>query len=202
MKKKKPSRTTRVKCFMIEPTGRYNYYLRRYSKEHTCKDGWCHNAMTFLHESPVQKVIGDIHPHDDSHWPATCEKCCYQFQESDHWQLFHNELYKRGDNGEVLEFDRRKIPPGAMWYADWMNDFHTGPDGRCLVVMTPGGEWIIDSRASNCTMPNDKEHKCWIRHGTPPMVTVDKTGGKTCAAGAGSIIAGNYHGFLVNGEFT
>ena len=34
------------------------------------------------------------------------------------------------------------------------------------------------------------------------MVTVDKTGGKTSAAGAGSIIAGNYHGFLVNGEFT
>jgi hypothetical protein len=58
---------------------------------------------------------------------------------------------------------------------------------------------MIDSRASNCTLPNDREHKCWIRHGTPPDLTVDKNG-KTCAAGAGSIQLGNYHGFLRNGH--
>ncbi len=90
-----------------------------------------------------------------------------------------------------------------MWYADWM--IHTpdqkkfvGPDGHCLVVKTPGGEWMVDSVAKNCTKPGDLDHKCWVRHGTVPNITVDKVG-NTCAAGAGSIIAGHYHGFLRNG---
>jgi hypothetical protein len=54
-------------------------------------------------------------------------------------------------------------------------------------------------RASNCTMPNDMLHRCWVRHGNPPMITVDKNG-PTCGAGAGSILSGNWHGFLRNGE--
>jgi hypothetical protein len=33
------------------------------------------------------------------------------------------------------------------------------------------------------------------------MVHVDKAGA-TCTAGAGSIIAGDWHGFLHNGQFT
>jgi hypothetical protein len=67
--------------------------------------------------------------------------------------------------------------------------------------MTPGGEWIIDSRASNCTMPEDTEHRCWVRHGEAPDFHVDKNG-KTCNAGAGSIKCGSYHGFLQNGFLT
>jgi hypothetical protein len=55
-------------------------------------------------------------------------------------------------------------------------------------------------QASNCTLPGDKKHHCWIRHGEVPNLTVDKAG-VTCAAGAGSIQAGDYHGFLRNGEF-
>lgn len=41
--------------------------------------------------------------------------------------------------------------------------------------------------------------RCWVRHGEPPIVTVNKDG-LTCAAGAGSIGIGGgeryYHGFL------
>jgi hypothetical protein len=123
--------------------------------------------------------------------------------------------WRRPDTGEehgnVGDFG-----PGAMYYAVWLEDrikggalaaaeqrqwVHAGPDGRVLGVVTPGGEWIIDSRASNCTLKDDNEHACWVRHGTPPMVTVDKAG-KTCEAGAGSIQCGSYHGFLRNGELT
>lgn len=111
--------------------------------------------------------------------------------------IAQERLWKRVDTGE--ERMLRDFPAGAMWFADWLEDFHVGPDGRCLVVKTPGGDWVIDSRASNCTLPNDKEHKCWIRHGTAPDITVDKNG-KTCAAGAGSIGIGTYHGFLRNGH--
>lgn len=79
---------------------------------------------------------------------------------------------------------------------------HLFRDGWHLMVMCPGHEvWNIDSRASNCTKPYDYAHQCWIRHGTPPLITVDKNG-PTCAAGAGSIQVGKYHGFLQGGRFT
>ena len=110
-------------------------------------------------------------------------------------------IYKRTDTGEEMTW--RDAPIGAMMYADWMDDCpeYLGPDGKCLIVKTPGGEWYVDSRASNCTRKDDKIHRCWVRHGTPPNITVDKNG-NTCAAGAGSIMMGKYHGFLRNGELT
>jgi hypothetical protein len=77
-----------------------------------------------------------------------------------------------------------------------------GPDGKFLIAVCPGGHhWHIDGKASNCTKPSDEVHKCWIRHGEPPNLTVDKNG-DTCAAGAGSIQTPNWHGFLRNGVFT
>lgn len=103
-------------------------------------------------------------------------------------------IYKRLDTGEEIT----GAPIGAMFYDEGC---HTGPDGKSLVVVTPGGWWYIDSQASNCTKPDDKEHRCWVRHGEPPNVTVDKSG-NTCAAGAGSIMIGSYHGFLRNGLLT
>lgn len=109
--------------------------------------------------------------------------------------------YRRADTGEIFAC-LAAVPPGGMWDADWMHDC-IGPntDGRVLVVKLPNGnDWIIDSRASNCTLPNDDNHRWWVRHGEPPNITVDKLGGPTCAAGAGSILSGNYHGFLRNGE--
>lgn len=120
----------------------------------------------------------------------------------------------RSDNGEVLrrnvgwfyEAGQLAVPAGAMWW----RDIATLPDppelgarqffaGEHLVVMTPGGTWNIDSRASNCARPDDRVHRCWPRRGRPPKVTVDKAFGETCDAGAGSIQVGAYHGFLVSG---
>lgn len=46
-----------------------------------------------------------------------------------------------------------------------------------------------------------RPHKCWVRHGEPPDLHVDKAG-VTCNAGAGSILSGDYHGFLHNGFLT
>ena len=98
---------------------------------------------------------------------------------------------------KVWDTPSGKLEPGCMYWND--NGYYDTPH---LQVICPNGQgWDIDSRASNCTLPNDNEHKCWIRHGEPPNITVDKNG-KTCSAGAGSIQAGNYHGFLINGEFT
>lgn len=129
------------------------------------------------------------------------------FSEKDEWQRFRRAIYRRADTGDEMVL--ADAPVGAVWNASWFAEkrtppcFNVGQDGRCLVVRTPGGDWTIDSRASNCTMPEDNEHKCWVRHGKPEDGTlhVDKNG-HTCAAGAGSILCGSYHGFLHNGELT
>ena len=83
--------------------------------------------------------------------------------------------------------------------------WHFGPDNRILAVVCPNGQlWRIDSYCSNCTR-REELHSCWCRHGTAPNITVNKTpndGETTCAAGAGSIQADDYHGFLQNGVLT
>lgn len=202
---------TTIDCFLLEETERINHKLRRYAG-HRKPDRTCsatglgyHNAETFLGVvlAPRDAVErGQDVPdtsRDDPRWPTHCA-CGYAFQADDEWQDFTRRLYVRKDTGE--EMTLRDSPAGAMWFADWLSDHksYRGPDGRTLVVKLPHGhEWIVDGQASNCTMPNDHEHKCWVRHGEAPSITVDKNG-HTCAAGAGSIATPNYHGFLRGGK--
>jgi hypothetical protein len=145
---------------------------------------------------------------------------------TDHWI--------RPDTGEKFSVKSHwDLPVGAMFYATWMEEVadRCGPDGKSIMVITPGGGWMIDGRASNCDSPckhcgvpykdhkneisgqslpaanscdqyeDSRPHKCWVRHGQLPLITVDKDG-ITCGAGSGSILIGEYHGFLKNGELT
>lgn len=98
--------------------------------------------------------------------------------------------------------------PGDMYWAPWLHDEGfciywdncKDPRGHLIVVMPNNdGYWDTDSRASNCTMKEDKTHRCWVKHGEPPNITVDKQG-HTCKAGAGSIQMIHWHGYLRNGE--
>ena len=113
--------------------------------------------------------------------------------------------WTRKDTGEQYEHNST-FGVGAMWYAvwqpknwDWENE--TEPH---LLVRCPNPDashprdWDIDSRCSNCGLPEDKTHRCWVRHGVPPFITVDKNG-HTCKAGGGSIQLPNWHGVLQNG---
>jgi len=119
---------------------------------------------------------------------------------------------RRTDTGEEMEGYEWQFGHGALWFRDlfkvddpisgitvkgdgnWDND-----DGRHLYVYTPGGISDIDTRASNCGSPQDRLHRCWVRHGIPPNITVDKNG-PTCVAGAGSFLHATWHGMLTNGE--
>jgi len=75
--------------------------------------------------------------------------------------------------------------------------------GRHLEVQLPTGQWWdIDGRAVNCSAPHDRKHRCWIRYGELPFITINKDG-LTCDAGGGSILVRypNWHGRLQNGNF-
>lgn len=111
----------------------------------------------------------------------------------------------------VYDTPSGKLEPGCLYWVDvyqrsdgsgcWLHG-KEHCDGRHLSAMLPTGEtWDIDGRANNCPLPQDNAHRCWVRHGTPPNVHVDKNG-HTCAAGGGSIMTARYHGFLHHGEFT
>lgn len=196
-------------CFYLTDTGRVQRFLRRYYNavhggESPCAQGHYHQAMVPLDVIvPVLDEKGDPpvqrHPLDDSAWPTHCA-CGYTFTEQDDKQVFVDHIMTRSDTG--AEVVLRQAPPGSMWHVDWYPDTMKGPDGRTLMVKLPNGrEWVVDSRANNCTKPDDKVHRCWCRHGEVPKVTVDKSG-NTCSAGAGSIIAGDFHGFLRKGILT
>lgn len=135
-----------IKCFMLEPTDQQENRLRRYAAGSVCAAGPYHDAQAVVGREPFKnEASGDNHPHDDPRWPKSCG-CGYRFEDGDQWQWLAQLLYRRSDNGELLVLGA--APPGAMWYADWFADEYKGPDGRCLVVMTPGGEWIADAPSS------------------------------------------------------
>ena len=209
-----------IKCFFLEPTDRIQRYLRRYSHyvDDTLKCGGTksyHEAMIpyDVVATPSEEIIRDysldIHG-VISAFPTTCT-CGYEFTSGDATQIFCDHIYRRTDTGEQYPF--RDAPAGAMFYRDYIienyatwdhtkpHPFWPGPDGHVLEVRLPGGkDWCPDSRCSNCTLPADNNHRCWVRVGTPPDVDVSKgQPGQSCQAGGGSIIVSGWHGFLRNG---
>lgn len=217
-----------ARTFWLEPTDRIAVGLRRYADRHlggdgraefTCAAGY-HSALVLTGEDDAVFNDRDSHRvlavrpatrHDDPRWPERCA-CGYDFADDDHWQEWQDLIYQRPDTGDRYTLRARQpndiggvppAPPGAMWDAWWLPRSWAGPDGIHLTVRLPNGrDWHVDSQASNCTRPG-QPHQCWVRHGNPreALVTVDKNG-DTCSAGAGSIQAADYHGFLRDGVLT
>lgn len=192
------------KCIYVERSGLVRRWARGFvfRGAHTCDEKvLIEDGIAIYRLDGVLEVQPKLPP-DDPRWPKVCRECAYKFEPED-LETSQDILYRFPD-GSLKTI--REFPVGTMWDAFWLNDIpqYTGPDGKSLCVRLPGTDrhdWCIDSRASNCTMPNDNIHKCWVRHGIIPNVTVDKNG-HTCGAGAGSIMIPGYHGFLRNGELT
>ncbi len=207
--------------FWLEPTDEVAVALRRYADDSTCPGGY-HDAISYVGREQARFTVDDggrrtleARPqetaHDDPRWPTECSHSCgYQFTHNDRWQDWSQLLYRRTDSGELHVLHQGAAAPGALpapsgacWNAWWMSGSRRGPDGIYLMVRLPNGrDWAVDGEASNCTRKGEP-HACWVRHGDPRQcqVTVDKDG-DTCAAGAGSIAAGDYHGFLRAGVLT
>lgn len=97
-----------------------------------------------------------------------------------------------------------RLKPGAVWIwshagrcSEWDNC-----DGEHINVRLPNGEaFSLSVRASNCGLPDDRTHRCWVLDGPLDELTASKRG-ETCPAGAGSILYGSWHGFLRDGLLT
>ena len=198
---------TGIPIFFCEPTGERLFYKR-------VKCAACGHVMA---DQSTEKEYegGDWDPQ-----PFACHQCGEEVRYNTRG---FNRQWRRSDTGETL-YD--PLPAGAVYaFKGWSWD-DGGPynwrqskradgkeyfvtrfneqDNRVLACVCPDGHhWIIDARASNCTMKDDDDHWCWIRHGRPEDGTlhVDKNG-RTCAAGAGSIATGKWHGFLHSGHLT
>jgi hypothetical protein len=214
-----------LKTFMLEETDIVYVYLRRYVSSDTPPHpdkGWSyHNAEILVGEEKAEFEIHEDNrsypyitrtdkayldkykeqfPYSHDRWPIECDWCNYQFSEDDEWQIHTELMYRRTDTGKLIGIINP--PEGAMYYAWWFkNNPRYAPTGPLYAVCPGGHPWNIDGRATNCGKPDDDVHRCWIRHGEPPNITVDKQG-NTCQAGGGSIQAGDYHGFLRDGYFT
>lgn len=204
-----------MKTFLLTPAPKVQFQLRRWAKDARCACGnrsgpWTITDLGQLDEplraeGEYERASSEIVTVslEDPRWPTNCA-CGYAFVADDAHCVDTRRLYSGAPDGKL--YTLRNAPVGAMWDAWWMRKHEgsrTGPDGLYLIVKTPGGDWAVDDRASNCTMPNDDVHRCWVRHGDPRVgiVHVDKNG-NTCNAGAGSILCGSYYGFLRNGELT
>jgi len=191
---------------MLERTNQFRQSLRRFtfSTAGVCPKNptWGHDATVHLGIETIETDLeGTIFEcaHDDPRWPKVCAACGYSFTADDQWQSNTQRLH-RTPSGELLR--PQEADPGAMWFVPWYDGFYVPQLEHVLAVMLPNKiDWVVDSQANNCTMPDDRrqeKHHCWIISGTLPDITAGK-GGVTCAAGAGSILAGNWHGFLRNG---
>ena len=141
--------------------------------------------------------------------------------EETHSGCIRYSIYENIETREVKRSDQ--LPIGALYAierdADILFDQFPpcGYDGlsiACVLIGNGGPDsrhhWYIDYKASNCTMPDDDKHRCWVRHGTVgEKLTVNKEPIQgpnglitSCQAGAGSFFMDNqsWHGFLTNGE--
>lgn len=94
-------------------------------------------------------------------------------------------IYRRVGTGQT--FVLGQAPVGAMYYADWLSG--RGPDGHCLIVITPYGPWNVDG---GYQLPSPGH---WTRTGAPPNVTA------TPSIGQGRRDDGSwtYHAWLRDG---
>lgn len=182
---------SRIPCFLIERAPAVETSLRRFTfssnPDGRCGSHFGHDAEVVIGREPLdldhtpngRSIPGDG-MRQDPRWPTACLFCGYVFQPEDEWQYNVSRLWTRIDTGEMFRLSA--APVGAMWHADWYPErfYPNSPDGLCLVVKTPGGDWMVDGPSSN--------GPGWTRTGTIPRVTARP-----------SIAQPGYHGWLTDG---
>jgi hypothetical protein len=210
----------RVTVIQIDPCNKCSSGHPRFKYLNTCSNTYGHgnlgghNAYAPLGTSSqfeAWKIFGNVEDYPLEKWPLKCDWC-------DALVPIDNRPSIIGEIGECVNkqiFVQRQYnspsgfpEPGDLYFVNYHDPgqcpFWDNCDGKHLRAILPNKyEWDLDGRANNCTMKEDRIHRCWIRTGNPEngIINVGKSG-LTCSAGAGSISVPGYHGFLRNGHFT
>jgi hypothetical protein len=183
-----------ITCVWFERVPEIARFYRRYGRTNECE--WKPGVLSYCNACVPMDVVPlagediDIQPmppKDDPRWPTKCERCGYEFVDSDPWQVFSDWRFKNTETNSILNF--RDLPVGAMYHTHWYGDEMRGPDGLALTVILPDRTpWCIDGYAHNngVRTPNG-----WTRTGTPPKVSANP-----------SIMTPGYHGWLKDGVLT
>lgn len=192
-----------VTCRFIEHVG---WRARIIALWDNCPKGYSHSGRVVVDEimdpKANPKAEGGLDKYaDHPGWDTmTCDKCGEappnpeEVKRAFGWKRFFPTETGKPEIGDMFWLPCRSMLYGGKCF-NWDNC-----EGKHLHVLLPDGhEWDVDGRAKNCTMKDDRSHRCWVREGDPPNVTAGKTG-HTCSAGAGSIATGKWHGFLRGGK--
>lgn len=201
------------------PDPDYGELEPEYKDRNSCRNSFgygkpgYHQAMTLLGTSPklddwegfpkLEKML------EDPRWPTKCDYCEATVPENNPprsvgdigtrvtRQIFKKRFYDTASGnpepGDIYELQYHLGHECPHW--DNCDGIHT------MVVLPTGEEWDVDSRANNCTLRDDRTHRCWVKTGIAKLGTLDVgKNGRTCSAGAGSIATPKWHGFLRNFE--
>lgn len=154
--------------------------------------------MQARHFGTVESALRDGRP-----FPMKCDACDHVFD-------YAGKIERQVWTERLYDTPSGKPEPGSAYWSDWMHnddgscpiwDNCGGPRGHLFVILPNGDHWNAYGRAQNCTLKDDRLHRCWVLSGSLEGgdLTASKNG-LTCSAGAGSIASEGWHGFLVKGE--
>lgn len=198
-----------VLCEKVSPEGyRTLQHLNTCPRSYGQANPGIHNAYAVIGDrlgSTDFSGFGTISQYPPEGWPTECADCRTPIPAGEEPRTVGEkglQVVRQVFVTRLYDSPSGTPEPGDVYWLDYHGDrecpFWDNCDGVHLWAVLPNGHtWDIDGRANNCTMPEDRTHRCWIRTGSPEAGTVhvDKNG-HTCAAGAGSIAVPGWHGFL------
>jgi len=190
------------RCFWLESTGRVKHSLLVIDLKSDCagRPGKPCRAMkhaaeyaTKVDENGIPEWVGSHMPDDnDPSWPGSCDVCnrtfCGEVMRSTCQELIY--IDEVGN-----ETTLREAQFGAMWNEPGRGV--TGPDGICLMVKTPGGDWCVDGPSWENGVK--KHEHAWKRTGKIPVVTATPSIHILSTGYDGAERSTIYHGWLREG---
>lgn len=170
-----------------------------------------HNAERKLRDIPGEIATWDaenkcftglggreVRKSDYADLPPKCDWCPATIPEDAPWRLERHELFDNPE-GEPQPNDCFTIEYGPGHYCDWDDC-----DGKHFIIVLPDrptfNRWDTTHRASNCSAPQDRRHRCWVIVGDPPRVSSVVTDRK-CSGGKCSIETPYFHKTIKDGEW-
>lgn len=184
-----------MKTRFIKIIGKRKTIFKYWESKSPCRHGNWHNTAT--------SVIGtgdnvEFDETDENHLPNIPEVCVFCGKKPNPEDKVHHSR----SLGPYFNTASGRPEPGDLWYSEYppIDHFWDNKKDLNLYCCLPNGvHWNIDSRANNCPWKENRTHRCWKRSGNPEDGTIHVEHGD-CPVGAGSIQAGDYHGFLHHGH--